>query len=83
VNGLVAHPRVRIVRTTPDQWRITAELIASVQASGNLASDAGHAAHAMGNGATFVTKDRDFTRFTGLRNAAPDVSRTPPHPLGA
>lgn len=73
VNGLVAHPRVRVVRTAPDQWRITADLIDSVQARGNLASDAGHAAHAIGNGATFMTKDRDFTRFPGLRTAAPDV----------
>lgn len=73
VDGLVAHPRVRVIRTALDQWRITADLIAAVKARGNLSSAAGHAAHAIANGATFVTKDRDFTRFPGLRTTVPVV----------
>lgn len=54
-------------------WGILSALCTDVDATGNLLADAAHAALAMEHDCTFITKDRDFTRFPGLRHR---------HPLG-
>lgn len=51
-------------------WRIFPDLCAAVGARGNLVPDAYLAALAIENGATWVTNDRGFARFPGLRSQA-------------
>lgn len=48
-------------------WEIFAGLCREVDARGDLVSDAARAAIAIEHGATFVSFDRDFARFPGLR----------------
>lgn len=50
-------------------WHLVADLCRSSGASGKAVSDASHAALAIEHGATWVSRDRDFGRFTarGLR----------------
>lgn len=64
---LRTHPGV--VRVTPGRrhWEIVADLCRAVDARGNLVADAQHAAVAIEHGATWVSQDRDFARFSGLR----------------
>ncbi|MGB4779114.1 type II toxin-antitoxin system VapC family toxin [Microbacterium sp.] len=67
VDELLAAPRVTRISPGPRHWRIFAELCRATGARGNLVSDAAHAAVAIEHGATWVTFDRDFARFPGLR----------------
>lgn len=48
-------------------WEIFADLVRETQARANVVPDAYLAALAIENGATFVTRDRGFARFPGLR----------------
>ena len=48
-------------------WSIFAELVRRTRARANIVPDAYLAALAIENGATFVTLDRGFARFPGLR----------------
>jgi toxin-antitoxin system PIN domain toxin len=48
-------------------WEIFTGLCKSVGAKGNLVSDAYFAALAMESGAEWITADRDYARFPGLR----------------
>lgn len=59
------------IRPGPRHWDIFAGLCRSVHATANLVPDAYHAAMAIENGATWVTTDRGFARFPGLRWATP------------
>lgn len=58
-----------VVRITPgnSHWRIFADLCRHADAKGNLIADAYLAALAIEAGAEWVTADRDFARFPGLR----------------
>lgn len=64
-------PAARRVHPGPEHWRIFAGLCSQVGASGNDVPDAYLAALAIERGATFVTRDRGFDRFAGLRTAGP------------
>lgn len=55
------------VRPGPRHWDIFEKLCREVRARGNLVSDAYHAALAMEHGATWVSDDRDYAKFPGLR----------------
>lgn len=55
-------------------WDIFARLCRDADARGNLVADAAHAATAIEAGATWITLDRDFSRFAGLKWDTP--SRT-------
>ncbi|MGV0744341.1 TA system VapC family ribonuclease toxin [Mycolicibacterium sp. XJ870] len=55
------------VRPGPRHWPIFDSLCAEVGAKANTVPDAYHAALAIENGATWVTTDRSFARFPGLR----------------
>lgn len=66
----------RALRTAPTaiplrpglrHWGIFESLCAAVGAKANTIPDAYHAALAIENGATWVTTDRSFARFPGLR----------------
>lgn len=69
--GLVEHLRAHpgTVRVAPGDrhWEIVAALCRAADARGNLVADAQHAAVAVEHGATWVSQDRDFARFPGLR----------------
>lgn len=58
----------------PRHWSILRGLLVGVSARGNLVSDAYLAALAIEHGATVVTRDRDFDRFSGVRTAVPSAA---------
>ncbi len=66
-DAVLAAPAAVAVRPGARHWSIFAGLCRAVGARGNVVSDAFHAALAIENGATWVTTDRGFARFPGLR----------------
>jgi hypothetical protein len=64
---LRASPAATPVMPGPRHWSIFTELCRAVEAKGNLVPDAFLAAVAIEQNATFVTADRGFARFPGLR----------------
>ena len=66
-----AAPASVVVAPSTRHWPIFAELCRSTQARANVVPDAYLAALAIENGATFVTSDRGFARFPGLRFVDP------------
>ena len=69
IDALVAQPACRLLTIGPDHWRAVSELCRGTSATGKLVADAQHAAVAIEHGCTWVTRDRDFSRFAphGLR----------------
>ena len=67
VTWLRDHPGTVVVGPGPRNWQVFAELVADAEARGNLVPDAYHAALAMEHGCEWITTDRDYARFTGLR----------------
>lgn len=69
IDRLLAHPNCRFATPGPDHWRRVSELVQATDAAGKLVADAQHAALAMAEGCTWVTRDADFERFAsaGLR----------------
>ena len=63
------------VRISPGarHWAIFSRICREAEAAGNLVPDAYFAALAIEHGCEWITLDRDFARFEGLR------WRTPPH----
>jgi len=66
-----AAPASTIVTPSSRHWSIFADLVRTTQARANVVPDAYLAALAIENGATFVTRDRGFARFPGLRMLDP------------
>ena len=62
-----------VLRVAPGErhWPIFADLCRRGSAHGNLVADAAHAATAIEAGATWISLDRDFARFPGLRWSSP------------
>jgi uncharacterized protein len=67
VDALLAVPSCRVIRPSPGHWPVFADLCREARAQGNLIMDAWFAALAMESGCTWITTDRDFSRFPGLR----------------
>ncbi len=67
VDALRQQPNVVLVNGGPRHWELFAELCLSSAARGNLVADAYHAALAIEHGAEWITTDRDYARFSGLR----------------
>lgn len=65
--ALLAAPAAVACRPGDHHWRIFATLCRTVGARGNAVPDAYHAALAIEHGATWITTDRGFARFPGLR----------------
>jgi hypothetical protein len=65
--SILAQPRAVIVRPGADHWSIFTALCRSADVRGNLVTDAWLAALAIEHGCEFITTDRDFARFEGLR----------------
>lgn len=67
LDNLVGHPSVSLVNPGKAHSGILRHLLLSVGTGGNLTTDAHLAALALEQDATFVTGDRDFLRFSGLK----------------
>jgi toxin-antitoxin system PIN domain toxin len=67
LDAVRAGPAVESLLAGPRHREIFIELCERTAATGNRVPDAYLAAMAMENGATFVTADRGFARFPGLR----------------
>ena len=67
VETLRAQPGYRVVSPGPQHWRIFTQLCQSSAAVGNLIPDAYLAAMAIEKDGEWITTDRDFARFPGLR----------------
>ena len=61
------HPHCRIIRPSSEHWGLFLRLCELAQARGNLVSDAWFAALAIESGCAWITCDRDYARFPGLR----------------
>jgi toxin-antitoxin system PIN domain toxin len=65
--SLLGHASCRVVRPSGGHWTLFQSLCTKAQAKGNLVTDAWFAALAMDSGCTWITTDRDYARFPGLR----------------
>jgi|SRR5688572_27492835 len=66
-DALRSQPNAVLVTPGPRHWEIFTHLCRAADARGNLVADAYHAALAIEHGCEWVTTDRDFARFPGLR----------------
>jgi len=66
-HALLDQPHCRVVHPGPRQWAIFCELCRRTKATGNLVPDAWFAALAIEHGCEWITDDRDYARFPGLR----------------
>lgn len=67
VSALRDAGRVQTLVPGPRHWEIFVSLCRAVDARGNDVADAQHAALAVEHGATWISTDRGFARFPGLR----------------
>lgn len=70
-NTLREQPNAVIISPGPRHWDIFVDLCAQGKARGNLVADAFHAALAIESGCEWITTDRDYSRFPGLRWRSP------------
>ena len=61
------HPRCAVIRPGHRHWDLFADLVRKAACAGNHVSDAFHAALAIEAGCEWITTDRDFSRFPGLK----------------
>ena len=69
--ALTGQPNCQIVQPGARHWTIFADLCRRAGANGNLVQDAWFAALAIEQSCEWITTDRDFARFEGLRWRAP------------
>lgn len=69
IEQMTAHPRCRLATPAPTHLDNVVRLCRAAGATGKLVADAQHAALAISEGCTWVTRDADFARFEshGLR----------------
>ncbi len=63
IEEIRAQPQCRVVVPDPNHLERVLELWRLASAAGKLVADAQHAALAIAEGCTWVTRDRDFARF--------------------
>jgi len=68
---LLEQPHCQVIQPGPRHWRIFADLCRHSKATGNLVADAWFAALAIESGCEWITTDRDYARFAGLRWRTP------------
>ena len=68
---LLNQPHCQIVQPGPRHWGIFEDLCRRANAAGNLIQDAWFAALAIESGCEWITADRDYARFDGLRCRSP------------
>jgi len=66
-DALLAMPGCRLLRAGPRYWQILRDTCRRADTRGNLIPDAAHAALALEHDCVWITADRDFARFPGLR----------------
>lgn len=66
IETLSAHPRCRVVSPGESHLELVVRLCREVGATGALVADAQHAALAIAEGCTWVTRDADFAAFEPL-----------------
>jgi uncharacterized protein len=66
-SALLDHPHCQIVEPGPRHWNIFTNLCRIANAKGNLVQDAWFAALAIESGCEWITNDRDYARFPGLK----------------
>lgn len=67
VDQFITHPNCVLVAPGRRHWRIFSSLCQTVEAKGGLVADAFLAALAIESGCEWITTDRDFSRFPGLK----------------
>ena len=82
VDACLGAPAAVVLRADQRHWSLFRELCRRADCRGNLVQDAYLAALALEHGCVFVTTDRDFARFPGLKWRHPlDHRRTVQNPL--
>lgn len=66
-NALLEPPHCTIMQPGPRHWGIFVRLCEEARATGNLVQDAWFAALAVESGCEWITTDREYARFPGLR----------------
>ena len=69
--GLLERPNCQIIQPAGRHWQIFANLCRATNAKADLIPDAWFAALAIEHGCEWITTDRDFARFPGLRWRTP------------
>jgi hypothetical protein len=64
---VLEQPHCQIIQPGPRHWDIFTALCRKANVNGNLVQDAWLAALAIESGCEWITTDRDFARFEGLR----------------
>jgi uncharacterized protein len=64
---LMAQPHCVLIQPGAQHWSIFSRLCEDADARGNLVSDAWYAALAIESGCEWVTLDRDYARFAGIK----------------
>ena len=64
---LRTRPNAVVLKPGERHWQIFSRLCIGMDAKANVIADAYHAAHAIESGSEWITTDRDFARFPGLR----------------
>lgn len=67
VEDFRSRPEVKVLGPGPKHWEIFINLCRKGEAKGNLVPDAYHAALAIEWGCEWISSDRGFSRFPGLR----------------
>ena len=73
-NFLLEQPHCAVIQDGQQHWSIFCRLCQEADARGNLVPDAWFAALAIESGCEWITLDRDYARFSGLRWRVPDES---------
>jgi toxin-antitoxin system PIN domain toxin len=68
---LMEQPHCQLIQPGPRHWKIFSDLCRHSKATGNLVADAWFAALAIESGCEWITTDRDYARFEGLRWRTP------------
>ncbi len=71
---LLGQPHCQVIQPGARHWAVFTDLCRSAGATGNLVADAWLAALAIESGCEWITTDRDYARFAGLRFRPPFLS---------
>ncbi len=72
-NALLGQPHCSTITPGERHWSLFQQMLSGGRARGNLVSDAWFAALAIEAGCEWITLDRDYGRFPGLRWRRPSV----------
>ena len=67
VEAIRGQPNAVELNPRPRHWSVFSDLCGGAQTKGNLIPDAYHAALVIESGSEWITTDRDYARFAGLR----------------